>query len=112
MTTKVYGASDDLIEFEGEVYGEVCDFGTDERDRGVLLLFSDDTILEVKYGKGGDAIWGIRVLRKGKLLDRVDGCVNENSVPYSDVAHFKNGLKWAKAASDWLPCSMSWEDVS
>jgi len=57
--TKVYGSSDDLIEVEGEVRGEVCSYGTDDRDQGVLLFFSDGTVLEVKYGKLDDAIWGI-----------------------------------------------------
>lgn len=48
MSTKIYGASDDLIEFEGDV--------------------------------------------------RIDQCVDEDADMYSDVAHFKDGLKWAYAA--------------
>ena len=48
MPTKCYGASDDLVEVEGDVNGEVGSYGTDDRDRGVLMIFSDGTLLEVK----------------------------------------------------------------
>ena len=51
MATKVYGASDDLIEFDGDVTGEVGHFGTDDNERGDLIIFSDGTLLEIKYGK-------------------------------------------------------------
>lgn len=102
MATEVYGASDDLIEFEGDFEGEVGCYGTDDRDRGVLVMMSDGTVLEVKYGKNGDAIWEVKVLKKGSLFDRVELCDSEDADPYSDVAHFKDGIKWAYAAtSDW-----------
>lgn len=101
MTTKIYGASDDLVEFEGEVSGETNCFRTDEHERGVLVVCSDGTILEVKYGKCGAAIWGVTVLKKGELLDRIDACDDEDADPCSDVAHFRNGLKWAYAATEW-----------
>jgi hypothetical protein len=99
--TKVYGCSDDLVEFEGDVRGEVDCFGTDERDHGVLLVFSDGSLLEIKYGKGGDAVWGIQILRTGDLFDRVENCENPEAPIYSDVAFFKSGLKWCKYATEW-----------
>ncbi len=101
MTTRIYGASDDLIEFEGDVYGEVGCFGTDDQEHGVLLTCSDGTVLEVKYGKSDLAIWGIRLLRAGRLYDRVDPCDDEDSNPYSDVAHFRAGLQWVMASKEW-----------
>jgi hypothetical protein len=103
--TKVYGASDDLIEFDGDVHGEVDCYGTDdERHKGVLLVFSDGTLLAAKYGKDELAVWGVRLVRKGKLLDRIDQCVDEDAAPHSDVAHFKPGLNWAYAAKgEWEP---------
>lgn len=103
--TKVYGASDDLIEFDGEFSGEVNSFGTDDREQGVLVVMSDGTILEVKYGKNGEAIWGITLLKQGTLFERLEFCLNEDADPYSDVAHFKAGIKWAYAAKK------SWELV-
>lgn len=101
MATKVYGASDDLVEFEGDLIGEVDCCGTDERDKGVLAIMSDGTLLEVKYGKNDAAIWAIRLIKKGKLFLRIDPCDNEDADTYSDVAHFKEGVLWAYAAKEW-----------
>lgn len=101
MSTNVYGCSDDLIEFEGDVNGEVGCYGTDERDNGVLLVFSDGTIADIKYGKGGRGIWSIMVMVKGELFDRLDICDDEDAKVYSDVLYFKDGLKWCYAGTEW-----------
>jgi hypothetical protein len=102
MTTKVYGQSDDLIEFEGDVNGEVGCYGTDDRDKGVLVSFSDGTLLEVKYGKDSKGIWEIKLKERGALLDRIDQCTDEDANPYSDVAHFNAGITWAYASrGEW-----------
>ena len=103
MATQIYGQSDDLIEFDGDVYGEVGCYGTDERDRGVLVVCSDGTLLECKYGKHGKGIWGIQVLETGSLLDRIDQCTDEDARPHSDVAHFHDGVKFVYAAKEWEP---------
>lgn len=97
MTTKVYGASDDCIEFEGDVYGEVTCFGTDDRDRGVLIVFSDGTVLEAKFGK----FWGMALIRSGDLSPTVVACTGEEPGPRTDVVLFEDGLKWAYAATEW-----------
>ena len=101
MATKIYGCSDDLIEVEGNVRGEVGCYGTDEREHGVMLICSDHTILEVKYGKLGEGIWEVRPLYKGLLFDRIDTCIDPDDTPYSDVAHFNGGLRWVYAATEW-----------
>jgi len=101
VATSIYGASDDLIEFDGDVRGEVGCYGTDDKEQGVLISCSDGTILEVKYGKGGAAIWGIMVIQKGRLLTEVKACVDEDAKIYSDVAVFATGLKWAYASQEW-----------
>lgn len=103
MATKVYGASDDLVEFEGDVSGEVGCYGTDDNERGVLIVCNDGTLLEVKYGKGGRGIWAVTVLKKGELLDRVEPCEDADAEIYSDVAIFNDGLKFAYAAKEWEP---------
>lgn len=105
MATKIYGASDDLIEFEGDVHGEVGSYGTDDREQGVLVICSDGTLLEVKYGKNGEGIWEVKQIKKGALLEKIDQCDDSEADPYSDVAHFKDGLKWAYA------CKGDWEKV-
>lgn len=100
--TVVYGASDDLIEFEGDVYGEVGAYGTDDEDgKPVLLIFSDGTLLKVKYGKNDEALWGIELVKKGTLFDRIEVCEEENDAGYTDRAFFKPGLKGAYAARQW-----------
>lgn len=100
--TKIYGASDDLVEFDGDFSGEVGAYGTDDRDKGVLVLVSDGTVLEVKYGKNDSAIWGVNVIKAGLLFDHLDICTDEEAKIYSDVAHFKEGVMWAFAAKgDW-----------
>lgn len=101
MTTKIYGTSDDLVEFEGDVRGEYGCYGTDDRDHGVLVACSDGTLLEVKYGKADLGIWSVSMIRQGELFDQIEICTDEDATPYSDVAHFKDGLKWAIAASEW-----------
>lgn len=99
--TKIYGASDDLVEFDGDFSGEVGCYGTDDQERGVLVVVSDGTILEVKYGKGGDGIWEVKLLKQGTLFDKMDLCTDEDAYQHSDVAYFREGVKWAYAATEW-----------
>jgi hypothetical protein len=99
MSTKVYGCSDDLIEFEGDFRGEVGCYSSDNDP--VLVVLSDGTLLEVKYGKGDRGIWSVALLSKGSLFDRIDQCDDEDADPCSDVAHFREGIKWAHTATEW-----------
>ncbi len=99
--TRVYGASDDLVEFDGEFRGEVGCYGTDDQERGVLVIMSDGTMLEVKYGKGGAGIWGVGLIKKGDLFDRIEQCTDEDADMHSDVALFLPGITGAYAATEW-----------
>lgn len=99
MGTRIYGASDDLIEFDGDVRGEVGCYGTDDREHGVLVVCSDGTLLEVKYGKNDDAIWEVKLIKKGELFDRIEQCDDSDAKVHSDQAFFRDGLKWAYAAT-------------
>lgn len=106
--TKVYGASDDLIEFEGGFNGEVGgsfdkdDYDDDSKGKGCLVVMSDGTLLAIMFGTpNGGAVWKIEVLRRGPLLDRVDVCDGDGSGAYSDVAHFQAGIAWAYACDTW-----------
>jgi hypothetical protein len=105
MATEVFGYSDDNIAFKGDFRGEVGCYGTDEQERGVLLVMSDGTMLEAKYGKHDRAIWEVKLIRKGALFLRIDLCDDEDANPYSDVAHFADGIKWVYAATEWSPVS-------
>lgn len=97
MTTRIYGASDDLIEFEGDVRGEVGAYMTDAEHATVFV--SDGTVLRVTYGDDANrGIWKIVVVEKGSLFDTVVTCTDEDADPHSDEAFFKDGLKWAYVA--------------
>ena len=90
MSTQIYGASDDLIEFEGDVLGESGFIG--ERGSSALVITSDGTVLEMKYGKGGKGIWSIVLLHRGPLFNRIDVELSQDASRHSDTAHFKSGL--------------------
>lgn len=99
--TKIYGASDDLVEFEGDFSGEVECYEAADREKGVLVVVSDGTILKVRYGKFGDAVWEVLVLRQGNLFLRIDPCSDPDADIYSDIAVFNDGIIWAYAATGW-----------
>lgn len=101
MATRVYGESDDLVEFDGDFTGETGFYGSDDDAHGTLIVMSDGTLIEAKYGKNDGAIWEIKLVKKGELFERIDQCDNEDADPHSDVAHFKSGIKWAYAAKEW-----------
>lgn len=104
MTTKVYGASDDLIEFEGDVTGEADHYSdTDE----ALAICSDGTVLSLRYGKGGAGIWAITLVRKGHCFACIDLCDDEDAAVYSDMAYFREGLEWAYVARDWTGINLA-----
>jgi len=59
MGVKVYGASDDLIEIEGDIREEFNVYD-DER----YLAFSDGTVVKVWYDE--DGIWRVHVVAGGE----------------------------------------------
>ena len=93
MATVIYGASDDLIEVDGDVRGEHSD------DEGFLIV-SDGTILKIKYGKDSMAVWEIRLIEKGTLFATINPCFDENADRYSDTAMFNDGVKWVYFTDD------------
>ena len=84
MKTKVYGMSDDLVEIETEnniyPYDEIGCF-----DCMVRILFTDNTVIEVEYGKDGKGIWKIEVIHKGDAKQKLTICDDEDADIYSDI---------------------------
>lgn len=84
MKTKVYGISDDLVEVETEQniypYDEIGCF-----DSMVRILFTDNTVIEVEYGKDGKGIWKIEVTHKGDAKQKLTICNDEDADIYSDI---------------------------
>ena len=82
MMTKVWGYSDDNLVIEGAPYpdDEISCF-----DSIVRVTFSDGTVIEVQYPKGGKAIWGIKVIEEGTAEQTLTFCEDEDAEIYSDV---------------------------
>lgn len=72
--TVIYGASDDLIELDGEISEEFSHTG----EEPALLAFGDGTLLEVAYDK--DGIWRIKRLIEGaSKMEREEGSVEKDT---------------------------------
>lgn len=102
MKTKIYGASDDLIEIEGAVEEEANHIDA----KNILIKASDGTQAKISYDDNGE--WKIRVEVEGSkylglvhsvgddakhIFDDAIGCTS-----YSDVLILDEGIEWVKVA--------------
>jgi hypothetical protein len=92
MTTEIYGASDDLIEFDGDFRGEYCNCNSSEKSP-ILLILSDGTKLEIYYSKNG--VWKINIKANGPLFDSIRIETDRDATRYSDTVVMKDGIEWA-----------------
>lgn len=102
MKTKIYGASDDLIEIEGAINDE---HGCYDHKRPIKISVSDGTIATIFY----DGNWGISVKQVGSLFKKIvtgnpaeDPHTDEDCKdcsPYSDVLVFNDGVEWVRISS-------------
>ena len=88
MSSKVYGASDDLIEFDGECSGEYGRYGTSE-DHPTMVAFSDGTV--TNWWFADDGIWHCRLLNKGIMFAGLQICTDSDDDPHSDILVFVDG---------------------
>ena len=63
MSVTIYGSSDDLIEVEGDITEEFSYPLSAEEGNGALLVFSEGTVLRVRYDDNG--VWRINVVTTG-----------------------------------------------
>ena len=76
MSITIYGASDDLIEIEGDISDEFNFYP--EEDEYRLLAVSDGTLLKVFYDK--DGIWRItRQVSGSANFNKVEGDVEKDT---------------------------------
>lgn len=99
---EVYGASDDLIEVDGDICEEFNPIG----DTSNYLAFSDGTLLSVTYDQ--DGIWRISALYKGSAQLELKQSVDVDDDNYSDRATLIGDVEWvvyaiAKAGLRVLP---------
>ena len=93
-TVYIRGASDDLIEIEGDVEEEFY-----AAKEGNYLAFDDGTILFIKYGVGG-GFWRINTIKCGSAtMMKVDGTDEEHD--YSDHVTLVGDLKSVVIGSDY-----------
>jgi len=93
-TVTVYGASDDLIEVEGDIREEFS-LSSQGEEEGDLVLFSTGTILRIKYTDNG--IWRIT-----PVVVNIDATVDIDQAPeeegddgvYSDRATVTGDITW------------------
>lgn len=84
--TVIYGASDDLIELEGQIAEEL----NPNAEEPALLAFSDGTLLEVVYDD--DGIWRIKRIAEGACVyHHEDGSVDEDT---PDKVTLTGELRW------------------
>ncbi len=101
MKTKIYGASDDLIEIEGAISDEVNIYLKDNEK--VNFSASDGTNGKISYDNEGN--WQIEIIDTGtKLIAKIDAVGDDAShigdaagcTSYSDVLILKEGIEWVK----------------
>lgn len=91
--TTITGASDDLIELDGQIREEF-NYYTRNEEGGALLAFSDGTLLSIKYDN--DGIWRIARLAAGKCeYAHQSGDVVEDTF---DVVTLTGDLAWCVLA--------------
>jgi hypothetical protein len=85
----IYGASDDLIELEGDISEE---FSYDD-DHTNYVAFSDGTVLTINYGNDG-GFWRInRIVTGSATYQKTEA--TDDAGEYSDRVTLSGDLKWA-----------------
>lgn len=89
MSVTIYGASDDLIEVEGDIREEFNPpYGVEEE---VFLAFSNGTVLRIKYTNAG--VWRIAPVIFGGEL-KIEQAPEDNEDNYSDRAFIGSPILW------------------
>jgi hypothetical protein len=91
MKVTIYGASDDLIEVEGDLREE---FSYNEDDsEPMFVAVSDGTLMSIAYGVGG-GFWRIHVLRRGTCDLTKFEATDDDGDAYSDRVTLDGDIDW------------------
>lgn len=85
---EIYGASDDLIEIDGDISEEFNPSGDDDNN---YLGFSDGTVLKITYDN--DGMWRIVPVIKGTAQLRIIQATDVDE-DYTDHAHLTGDISW------------------
>ena len=83
MSVTIFGASDDLIEVEGDVHEE---FNVDSEEP-TYIGCSDGTLLKITY----DGNWHIKPIHEGEMEVRIKIPKGEE---YTDIAEVSGDIRW------------------
>lgn len=99
MALRIYGASDDLIEIEGDLTGE---FTPPETVEVTAIGISDGTLLTIEYTRSGT--WDIVLVKQGRSVVVIHKNAGPDSDEYSDVAELSGDEKivWVALADSWV----------
>jgi len=92
VTVTVYGASDDLIEVDGDIYEEF----SHNSDEPALLAFSDGTVLRVTFDE--DGIWRITPVISGTATFSHE--FGQDDREHSDKATLDGDVRWVMYGSE------------
>ena len=93
MKITITGASDDLIEIDGDIQEEFNSWD----DSPTLIAVSDGTLLRVVYDR--DGIWRFTPLVYGTAkYFKVDGSAERDT---NDVVTLEGEIKWVVYGKDW-----------
>ncbi len=90
------GASDDLIELDGDLLEEWEGVGADEEP--IFVGFSDGTLASVRFGVDG-SYWRINVLWRGTATITHEPATDEDD-DYSDKLTLEGDIAWVVCGSD------------
>ena len=94
-TVTVYGASDDLIEIEGDIRDEI----SPNDEHPAKLAFSDGTVLSVKYDD--DGCWRVNRVAEGSAkMEKVEA-EGPDTDNYTDRVTLTGDIKWV-VAGNWM----------
>lgn len=97
MSVTVYGASDDLIEVDGDVREEFYAL-SDDGDDGGLLAFSNGVVLDVRYRNG---VWRIAPIIGASRVE-IEFAPEDDDDQYSDRATLTEDVKWVVYGSQFV----------
>jgi hypothetical protein len=92
---KIYGASDDLVEVEGDINEEFGWFADNDKPRP--MGFSDGTLLSVRYDE--DGIWRITLIESGTaVFNKKEGSVSQDT---NDEVTLTGNIRWVVLGNEF-----------
>jgi len=98
MGVKVYGASDDLIEIEGDIREEFGYHYSVSDPTAKFLAFSDGTALKITYGLD-DGCWRISVYAGNPDYITHTPATSEDN--YSDIVEIDTDIRWVVVGEEF-----------